>query len=80
MDFQETALRHHQDIEASPRDLGALVALACALAHGLGFRAAPLVESVPVESLLARTPDFGFSRNPLSAEDLANYISREMAV
>lgn len=79
-EFQETASRHHLPVEGALRDVNDLVACSCSLAHALGFRAAPLVESDTLEALLEHVPAPPDVLTQFSATDLTGLVCRELEI
>lgn len=79
-EFQETAADHHGTIGGVSGDYRDLVALACALAQALGYRAAPLVEAEPADELFARMPNSLACYERALAGELASHVQREVAV
>lgn len=79
-EFQETAGSHHREFEGVPRDANDLVACACAIAQALGFRAAPLLESEPLEALLERVPAGTHIMSQFSATDLSHFVCKELEI
>jgi HD-like signal output (HDOD) protein len=75
-EFHESSSEHHG--EESPEPALGVVRLACALAHALGYRAAPRMESWPLEELVDQVPGLPPPRDRAAAV-LAERLERELA-
>jgi HD-like signal output (HDOD) protein len=78
-EFQETAFRHHAPVQGAPRDPYDLVALACALAQSLGYRAAPMLDTGSAEDLFEQMPGPLSFHGKSTAADLAYHVQREVS-
>jgi hypothetical protein len=75
-EFQETSSQHHAEAPTDhPLDV---VRLACALAHALGYQAAPLIAGPGVAELLEQVPGLQ-TRSGDPAVQLAEHVRNELA-
>ena len=77
-EFRETGAHHHETFEAASRDQNELVKMACCLAHAMGFKAAPLIDSDPIDSILKTIPDLPDPRSRFSLSDLSAFLETEL--
>ncbi len=78
-EFQQGARSHHC-IDDSSRGSDGLTARACALAHAMGFRAAPLVVGETMEVLLERVGNSVTPRTQIAPEDLTVFVRKELEI
>ena len=79
-EFRETGMHHHEPFQGIAGDQTDLLKMACSLAQALGFKAAPLIDSEPIESILEKIPESPNPRSPFSLSDLSVFLENELRV
>jgi len=79
-EFRQTSAHHHEPLEGIAGSETDLVKMACCLAHAMGFKAAPLIDSEPAESILERIPDLPGPPRQFSLADLSTFLQGELQV
>lgn len=78
-EFWETAAHHHEPVgpNGAREDL---IRVSCSLAQAMGFKAAPNIESEPVDTVAARIPETVSPRSQLRLVELTDHLNQELSV